>query len=284
MSTALPTFDLVVATVDRSDALDGLLASLERQGTARVRVLVVDQNADDRVGPALDRHPALAIERLHSARGLARARNVGLGQLSAELVAFPDDDCRFPDGLLERVARVFADDPSLDGLVGREVFADGTSSASWSSEPAALTRHNLWNRAISFTIFLRRPTLSEVGEFDEQLGLGASGGPWQSGEEIDLLIRALDGGARIRYDPTLTVSHEPKPADRAGARVLARRDGAAVGYLLRKHRYRRRTLARMFLRPALGTVVAIVRLDLSTARTRLATLRGRIAGYTRYPK
>lgn len=282
MAAALPTFDLVVATVDRSDALDELLASLDRQGV-ELRVLVVDQNVDDRVGPTLDRHPALAIERLHAARGLSRARNAALAQLSAELVAFPDDDCVYPDGLLARVTDAFAGDPELDGLVGRESAADGSSPASWADEPALLTRHNLWNRAISFAIFLRRTTLVEVGGFDEQLGLGATGGPWRSSEEIDLLIRALDGGARIRYDPTLTVRHEPKTVDGAGLRALARRDGASIGYLLRKHRYRRRTVARMFLWPAVGTLVALARLDLGGARVRLATLRGRIAGYRRYP-
>ena len=53
-----------------------------------------------------------------------------------------------------------------------------------------LTDDNLWNRAISFTIFLRRDVVEAVGPFDEELGLG-SGRPWASGEETDYLIRAV---------------------------------------------------------------------------------------------
>src|SRR3989442_5798248 len=43
-------------------------------------------------------------------------------------------------------------------------------SPSWARDPALLTRENLWNRAISFTIFLRAPLVRRVGRFDEQLG------------------------------------------------------------------------------------------------------------------
>ncbi len=42
--------------------------------------------------------------RLRSPRGLSRARNEALPRLEADVVAFPDDDCEYPDDLLERVA------------------------------------------------------------------------------------------------------------------------------------------------------------------------------------
>lgn len=277
----LPTFDLVVATVDRTEALDRFLDSLEAQRGATVRVLVVDQNPDDRVAAVLDAHPGVAAERIRASRGLARARNAALPHVRADIVAFPDDDCTYPVGLLEQVARRLASDPSLDGLVGREVAEDGTSSASWPADAALLTRENLWNRAISFTIFLRAQTLVSVGGFDERLGLGAASGPWESGEENDLLVRAVDGGARIVYDPSLTVVHEAKAIDARRLRSLGRRDGASVGYLLRKHGYPSRTLARMLVRPLGGIAVSIARRDRARAAFHAETLRGRIEGYLR---
>jgi len=57
------------------------------------------------------------------------------------------------------------------------------------------------------------------------------------------------------------------------------RDGASVGYLLRKHSYPKRTVARMLVRPVGGVAVSLVRLDTKRAHFQLATLRGRIAGY-----
>ena len=88
-------FDLVVATVDRTDDLALLLASLAAQEHRAFRVLVVDQNADDRVEPLLARHPELDVLHLRSARGLSRARNAALPRLEAEIVGFPDDDCSY---------------------------------------------------------------------------------------------------------------------------------------------------------------------------------------------
>ncbi len=274
----LPSFDLVVATVDRVEELGALLASLERQTHRAFQVLLVDQNPDDRLDALLHEHGSLDVTRLRAGRGLSSARNAALGHVRADLVAFPDDDCAFPDDLLERVARRFAVEAALDGLTGRAADAHGRSSPSWERDAAVLTRGNLWNRAISFTIFLRTPLVASVGGFDEQLGLG-SRAPWSSGEEIDYLVRALDSGARIEYDASLVVLHEQATFTPAALRTVGARDGASVGYILRKHRYPLRSVGRMLARPAGGALLALARRDGAQARFHLSTLRGRLLGY-----
>jgi GT2 family glycosyltransferase len=274
----LPSFDLVVATVDRVAELERLLVSLEAQTHGDFRVLLVDQNEDDRLEPILREQRHFEIVRLRSQRGLSRARNAAIGDVQADLVAFPDDDCVFAHELLERVARRFASDPSLDGLTGRAVDEAGHSSRSWANDSKILTRENLWNRAISFTIFLRAPLVARVGHFDEELGLGAAT-PWTSGEEIDYLLRALDTGARIEYDPALVVTHSDKRVSSAALGSLAARDGASIGYILRKHAYPKRMVGRMFIRPIGGALVALARGDREQAAFQLSTLRGRLLGY-----
>jgi glycosyltransferase involved in cell wall biosynthesis len=274
----LPSFDLVVATVGRVDQLGRLLDSLEAQTHGAFRILLVDQNDDDRLDGVLASHPALHVARLRAPRGLSRARNAALEQVSADLVAFPDDDCVFAPDLLERVARRFAAAPELDGITGRAVGAGGQSTASWAVGEAFLTRENLWNRAISFTIFLRRPVVERVGNFDERLGLG-SAGPWSSGEETEYLVRALDADARIKYDPSLVVTHEDRVLSPSALQSVGARDGASIGYILRKHGYPPATVARMLLRPLGGAVLAMARRDPARARFHLATLRGRLLGY-----
>src|SRR5919197_5997586 len=73
-TAVLPALDLVVATLGRSDELARLLDSLERQTHQRFRLVVVDQNADDRVDAVLAGRDALEVLRLRSAPGLSRAR------------------------------------------------------------------------------------------------------------------------------------------------------------------------------------------------------------------
>ena len=273
MSQASPSFDLVVATVSRSRELGDFLDSLEAQSYPGVRVIVVDQNDDERVAEVIAGRRLPVLHR-RSVLGLSRARNVGLREVEADLVAFPDDDCIYPPGILGRVAASFVDDPGLDGLTGRTEDSAGATSASWKHDPALLTEDNHWNRANAASIFLRSELVGSIGEFDERMGLGSSE-PWSSGEETDYLIRALRAGARIRYDPGIVIEHDVSADD---ARV-GYRDGASVGYLLRKHRYSRRVVARMLVRPAGGALLAVARRDPARARYYVASVRGRLSGY-----
>jgi len=271
-------FDLVVATVDRTSPLDALLGSLEAQTHTGFRLVVVDQNPDDRVTSLLVAHPALQVLHLRSPRGLSRARNIALPELTGDLVAFPDDDCTYAPDLLERVARRFADEPGLGGLTGRALGRDGSADPSWEGDSAVLDTRNLWNRVISFAIFLRRELVEHVGSFDERLGLG-SGTPWSSGEEVEYVLRALRSGARIEYDPSLTITHARKEYSPSELRAVGLRDGASVGWILRRHGYGLRTTARMLLRPVGGIGASLVHGDLARASFHAATLRGRVQGY-----
>jgi glycosyltransferase involved in cell wall biosynthesis len=272
-----PTFDLVVATLGRVDEPRRLLDSLEDQTYRSFRVLVVDQNPDGRLESVLAGRP-LEIVRVASEPGLARARNAALPLLSADVIAFPDDDCAYAPTLLERVGGRFEEDPALDGLSVPVADARGRRDPGWGPDAALLTTRNVWNLVASAGLFLRRPLLDRVGRFDEQLGAGGPG-PWRSSEETDYVIRALATGARIAYDPTLTVEHELTV--RSGSALVARgrSEGASVGYLLRKHRYPPRALGRMLVRPVGGVVVSLAKLDPDRARFHAATLAGRIRGY-----
>jgi glycosyltransferase involved in cell wall biosynthesis len=269
-----PSFDLVVTTVDRIEELRRLLDSLERQTHRAFRVVLVDQNDDERLADLISARNAVDIVHVRSPRGLSRGRNVALERLSADVVAFPDDDCAYAEDLLERVARLLASRPDLDGVLGRTADSTGRSSANWASERLRVDRDNVWHCANSNSVFLRRELVRRVGRFDEGLGLGSST-PWSSGEETEYLVRAVGLGARLEYDPALVVLHSDIPLTPA----RGYRDGASVGYILGKHRYRAAALAKMLVRPLGGAALSLVRLDLDDARFHASTLRGRFAGY-----
>jgi hypothetical protein len=105
--------------------------------------------------------------------------------------------------------------------------------------------------------------------------------PWSSGEEIDYLVRALLAGAVIEYDPTVTVVHESKVLDAEELRAIGHRDGASVGYILRKHRYSPSVVGRMLGRPVGGALLSLARRDVARAGFHAATLQGRLLGYRR---
>ncbi len=203
----LPSFDLVLATLGRVAELDRFLDSLDAQTYRGFRLIVVDQNADDRLSAMLETHHPDALH-LTAPPGLAGARNIALASLTADVVAFPDDDCVYPSLLLERVARRFADDATLDGLSVRTADDDGQSDAGWIHDPTRLVKRNVWNLVASAGVFLKRPLIERVGPFDERLGLGA-GEHWSSGEETDYVIRALRVGRAHRIR---ALARRPAPA------------------------------------------------------------------------
>lgn len=271
---------MVLATLRRTDELQYLLASLHAQTYRGFELIVVDQNPDDRLVPVLapyvDEFP---ITRLRTeSRGLSRARNLGLKHISGDIVAFPDDDCRYPPGLLAAVAQFFVNHPKRDGLTGRPTDADGSPvMGRFDTKPGLLDRINVWRRGIEFAIFLRRECTQETW-FDEDLGVGA-GTAWGAGEGTDYLLRLLDGGASLYYDPDLAVvhpSHVPPYSDRAARRAYAY--GCGMGRVLQKHRLPLWFKIKWLIRPLGGAVLSLAGLNLGKAKFRWNTYRGRLRG------
>lgn len=231
--------ELVLATIGRTVELQRFLDSLGEQDFSSFRLIVVDQNEDDRVQRLLDGlGSSVDMLRLRSAPGLSRARNVALPHLEGDLVAFPDDDCRYPRDLLRSVVEVINERDTYDGVSVRSVDATGRpSNMLWDKHAGAIDRRNVWRRAISYTLFLRRAAVDEIGAFDERLGAG-SGTVWEAGEESEYLLRGLARGLSFWYEPSLAVVHEsPRPLPGRQSRVKGFRSGAGHGEVLRRYGY-----------------------------------------------
>lgn len=257
------------------------MASLDRQDYRDFQAIVVDQNPDSRLddilAPYQGRFPLVHI-RIET-RGAARARNRGLQEIDGDIVAFPDDDCWYPDGLLSTVAVFFRDHPETDGYCGKTVDEHGVDSANrWNSDPAVLSRRNIWNSSIAAATFFRRAIIQRVGEFDESMGVGG-GTKWGSGEETDYIVRALDQGFRFDYDPALLV-HHPQVAtgydDQSLQRALTYARG--MGYLLRKQRFSVWSILYFLIRPLGGLVLSLATGRWRKMKYHWLVLTGRISG------
>ncbi|MCL4701807.1 MAG: glycosyltransferase family 2 protein [Burkholderiaceae bacterium] len=234
-----PYFSLILATVDRIDELGRLLDTLERQTDRSFELIVVDQNADDRVAPYVKRATDADIPTTHvrsARRGLSHARNLGLGLARGEVVAFPDDDCWYEVDVLAQARLQLEGAECVDGVVGR-----------WHEEDPDRQRlpHRLsfetWHAlrggdASSICLFLRRALVERLGRFDDRLGAGAY---WAAGEETDLVLRALRDGAVLRFVPEIGVHHAralpPSRWDQRAFRDTLRR-ARGTGAIYAKHR------------------------------------------------
>ena len=168
--------------------------------------------------------PITRLER-PAEQGLSRGRNVGWRAASGEYVCFPDDDCWYDPDFLEYSARQLAE-TGADVLTGRAAKEDGTS-INGRFAPKAIwvtAAHQVWTTQIEWVAFFRRSLLVQLGGYDEDVGIGALT-PWQACEGQDIVLRALELGARCYYDPSLTGRHAEIVLDRPSASTRKKSSG-----------------------------------------------------------
>jgi glycosyltransferase involved in cell wall biosynthesis len=276
----MTSVSLVMATRGRTAEIGAFIESLLAQGHADAELIVVDQNADDRLGGVLAPYrERLALTHLRSSVANANhARNLGLRVARGRIVGFPDDDCLYPDGVLDRVAAAFAHDPALMVLTGPAASpAGGLGSGRWRETGGAIDAGNVWTSVIEFNLWLRRPLALALGGFDEAMGPGT---PIGSAEGNDLVLRAVSAGHAARYEPALRVVHPDKRlTDVAVAR--ARVYGRGLGFALRRHHAAPGIWLRFALRPAGGALLSLLKGRPRDAAYYAMTLLGRAEGFVR---
>ena len=202
-----PEVSVVVATYERADRLERLLAGLRAQTLAadRFEVIVVDDGSRDRTPEVLKAEAgsgelSLRVIRQDSNSGRATAREHGWRAAQSDLVAFVDDDCVPTHGWLEA------------GLEASRSAPGAIVQGRTEPDPSELDRLGPFSRTITVTaldpafqtcnIFYPRPLLEQVGGFDVALF-----GRVHGGEDSDLAWRAIEGGAGATYDERPLVHH-----------------------------------------------------------------------------
>jgi glycosyltransferase involved in cell wall biosynthesis len=229
--------DLIVCTIGRPAALTRLLESIERgRSKSLVSVILVDQSGDDTVTDTLaGLQLSFPIRHLTSPRGLSAGRNLGLEYSAAPVVAFPDDDCWYDEGSIEDALR-FLERKELDGVSGIQATEGGVAAGlRWPAAAENIDRRNFFRTAISSGVFLRAAAVRAVGGFNTDFGLGSK--QWQAGEESDLILRLIEAGYTIRYDPSVVVRQSDHRVVTGQAMANRHRAyGAAMGQVWRRHR------------------------------------------------
>jgi len=273
-------FSLILATVNRTEEPDRFLNSLTRQSYTDFELIVADQNPDDRLIQILEKYKLVfPILHLRSDKGLSKARNVGIKKANGDVIAFPDDDCWYPDNLLETLANFFNENRDYDGFTGRSISTAGKDTGGrFSKKPCVLNQLNILGRHVSYTVFLRRSLVEKVGDFDIRLGLGANT-KWGSGEETDYLLRCIKMGSRLYYDPSFLVYHPEVIYSDSNAKRRALSYSLGWGKVLRKHQFPFWFVLYHLFCPLAGASLEMISLNVNKARYHWCVAKGRIYGW-----
>lgn len=223
-----PFVSVVLCTRDRPNSLLVTLRGLATQHYKAFEVVVVDNapSSDDtrdafRSEFGADRRFRYVRE---PERGSSSAKNRGVAEAAAEIIAFTDDDVRVDKRWLEGIVRGFqqTDDVAcVTGLVraaaldnGVQLYFDQRQAWGLSCERRIfdLSDHrdhsplypysNVYGAGANFA--MTRTALSELGGFDAALGAGTLSG---GGEDLDIFVRTVLAGHRLVYEPSAIVSH-----------------------------------------------------------------------------
>jgi len=246
-----------------------------------LELIVTDQSDDQQVKAMLaGTERPFDWQVTTSERGLSRGRNAGLPLARGDVVAFPDDDLRYPPGVLEHVVARLREEPPLDGLsIGLAGSDAGTPKLLRSPDHTVdVVPNNVILTVISCGLFLRRRLARLVGGFDEQLGAG-SGTRWGAAEETDYVLRCLAVGANLVFDPTVWSVHIDTVLPPAEARAKSRRYGQGIGMVLRRHDVSALHVGHLAARRLLKVGWLGARGHLDDSRTAAAWGAGLVVGY-----
>jgi glycosyltransferase involved in cell wall biosynthesis len=225
-----PRFSLIVPTLGRTTELKTLLTSIHEQQREDVEVILVDQNEDNRVSSLLDTLPfRLNLNRIRShEKNPSAARNLGMDAASGTILAFPDDDCWYPSGLLDQIDAWFDWHSEYAVLAVGALDDEGVPSGNrWIQDSCDINSCNALRTTFCSSLFIAAAECSRRVRFDPKLSRA---------EETDFVLRLLATGLRGRFDRTLHI-HHPRRDMLSGtvSKARAMSYGHGMGRLVRRH-------------------------------------------------
>jgi glycosyltransferase involved in cell wall biosynthesis len=229
VGTDRPLVSVVVCTRNRPDSVLVTLRSLLDLHYRPFEIVLVDnapssEETRDAVLAAYGSDPRVRYVR-EPRPGLSCARNRGLAEASADIVAFTDDDVMVDPWWLDGIVRGFHAVPDAACVTGMIATAQLENAEQlyfhlreeWGAvcerrifdldenrDDSALYPYSpgIFGAGANFAV--SRTIMKELGGFDEALGAGTVSG---GGEDLELFVRIILSGNRIVYEPAGIVWH-----------------------------------------------------------------------------
>lgn len=202
-------YSVVIPARNSAQTLGATIDAL-RNGTRQPdEIIVVDGCSTDRT-VAIARQRSVRTVHNHK-KHTAAARQSGVTSSDGDVIAFTDSDCIPASDWLERIAGHFESDPELDGVGGKVLLSAPRNETQrysahvfesimkFPDHEVLITRKAMSGSFAGANCAYRKDAIQKIGGFRDEFSNHA--------EEIDLLWRLVDGGAKLLFDPAITVDH-----------------------------------------------------------------------------
>lgn len=231
--------------------------ALEKTGLS-YEVLVLDNGSKDGTPRLLSRlaaesHGQLVPYYEATNTGTTRSRNRLFATARGDYLCVMDSDVELASGVIEALLPWLARDHGIGIVAPRILYPSGTWQKSFDQFPTLIDKINRFFRlreiegrearkidsttkpfcidyAISAFWLMRRDLLRTVGLLDEQI--------FYAPEDVDFCLRVWKSGARILYEPSVSVVHHTQEISRGMKINMAKLSHIkGLGYYFLKHRY-----------------------------------------------
>lgn len=246
---SVPLVSVVVCTRSRDLDVMKTIASIQAGIYKNFEIIVVDNNDTKLLrlrGACAKRNVTYTFGEKND---LSSGRNLGMQMASGEIVAFTDDDCTVDKRWLSEIVEEIT--LSRSAITGRVLSQssglsdNGLLKKRW--DRVGLEGYLPWRLGHGANMAFPRRVIDTVGSFDVHLGPGSVG---LNGDDGDYILRCLENGFSVVYQPKAQVTHVDKPDEQllkdayayqfGYRRILKKHFGvkslifqfATVGYLL----------------------------------------------------
>jgi len=223
-------FSLIMATYGRSKEIENFLISIKNQTYKNFELILIDQNEDDKAYRVIKEflNDFKIIYFKVNFKGLSKARNYGINYISGDIIAFPDDDCEYPNNLLENVKNFFENN-NFEILSGMAIDRSTNKETlnRWLKFSSIINSINILRTITAPCLFIKNKNKSDI-YFDENFGVGSN---FPSSEEMDLIFRLLKKGYKGYFERKIFIYHPYKEDSKERAYYY----GIGMGAFFRKH-------------------------------------------------
>jgi len=214
---------VIIPTHNRSSSLKKTLISLINQTYPKDRyeIIIVDDGGSDNTEKMIKELNKQTNSNINyfwqKNRGPAAARNLGIKNARADIIAFTDDDCIVNPDWLEKMIEAFSKDKDAMIVGGETLPPKGRIVAVVGQ---GLTKNAFFDyvNGKKETIFFptcnaafRKEVFKKAGYFDISF-------PLPAGEDLEFSWRCFKKGLKLLYKPEIIVTHYCTPNLRAYAR------------------------------------------------------------------
>ena len=201
------SFIVAVHGTEKFGYIEKLIKSIIQEKELNKQLIIVDQNDGNELKDFLESNfkseEKFDLCYLRSEKGLSRARNRGLELAGNSIVCFPDDDCEYPEGLLQKINDFFTENPKYQVFISevRETTKKYKLAFTGIEGERELKFNDVFSSCCSISIFhLNRFNV----RFDENLGLGAK---YKSCEDYDYVVFLMKLKAKVYFSDNYYVLH-----------------------------------------------------------------------------